>query len=138
MIDALLILFTIFLIGVAIVDYKYKAIPSIVLTAMIFVLLFLRFDNLQYALIMGVFGILIWEFAHDNEVSFGLADIKVLIMIGFFISNLMSATIFLICFGFGQIIYLGVMRKWSNHDEVPFLPMLLGLWIGGLLGGIWV
>jgi hypothetical protein len=136
--DVLLILFTLFLLGVAMIDYKYKAIPSIVLTAMLFVLAFLRFENLQWVIIMGVFGLLVWEFAHENEVAFGMADIKVMIMIGFFIGSLTSITIFLLCFGFGQVIYLTVMRRWTKYQEVPFIPLFFAIWIGGLLGGLWV
>ena len=136
---ALIILFTVFLIGISILDFKYKAIPSVILTAMIFVLAFVRFENFQWAVIMGVFGLLIWEFAHENDVSFGIADIKVMIMFGFFISNLMAMTIFLIAFGFGQIIYLGVMRKFSKTpQEVAFIPLFLALWLGGLAGGLWI
>jgi len=138
MIDQLLIIFTIFLVVIAIIDFKFRAIPSVVLTAMLFVLLFLRFENLQWALILGVFGLLLWEFAHENGVSFGLADIKVMIMMGFFINSLLSVTTFLICFGVGQILYFGAMKRWSKNEEVAFIPMLLGIWIAGLIGGLWI
>jgi len=138
-INPILIFFTFFLIGISILDYKYKAIPSTVLTAMIFILLFIKFDNLQWALILGALGLMLWELAYENESSFGMADVKVMVMLGFFISNLALMSVFLIIFSFGQLIYLIVMRQFfKSSQEVPFIPFFLGLWLGGLFGGLWI
>ena len=134
---ALLIIFSFFLLVVSILDWKFKAVPSILLTSVLFVLLFIRFENIQWVMILGVFSLLIWEFSVGNNVSFGVADIKVMAMFGFFINNLISMSIFLVLFGIGQVFYLFILRR-NGNKEVPFIPFFLLLWIIGVLGGSFV
>lgn len=133
-----MVLFTFLFFVFAVIDFRNKAIPSVLLTGFLLVLLFIRFEFFQWALISAFFGILLWEFSDENEVAFGLADIKVIAMLGFFIGDLLSMAIFLISFSFGMIIYFFVMRKWSRFEEIPFIPFLFAIWIGGLAGGLWV
>ena len=135
---ALLIIFTIFLLGISLIDFKFRAIPSVLLSGMLFILLFLRFENIQWACILGVFGIILWEFSSANNISFGIADIKILIMFGFFIGTIQSISTFLIAFSFLNVIYLAGIKKILKSSEVPFIPFLFVLWVGGLLGGLWL
>jgi len=133
-----LIVFTILLGIFALIDLKYKAVPSVLLTGSLILLTFIRFSHFKYVLILTLFGLLLWEFAHENEVAFGIADIKILAMIGFFIGNIGSMVTFLLVFSISQVLYLFVMRKYTKFEEIPFIPMLFAIWIGGLLGGLWI
>ena len=138
MITTLTIVFTLLLILFTIMDIKTRAVPSVLLTASIFSLAVLRFENIQYALILGIFGYMLWEFSEAEQISFGVADIKIMIMIGFFMTSLLSFAGFMIAFAVGQVFYIFAVRKWTKMEEIPFIPFLLALWIGGLVGGIWI
>jgi len=144
--SSLIIVFTLFLVGISILDFKYKAVPSIFLTLMLIILSFLRFDNIQWVFILTLFGLFLWELSHENKTSFGLADIKVMAMMGFFINSVWTIGVFLILFSVSQLIYFTLIRSFIKNEneilgisqEVPFIPVLLVLWLIGLIGGLWV
>lgn len=134
--EIMLIVFTLLMLIFTIMDMKFRAVPSVLLTASIFLLAFLRFENFQWAVIMGLFGLLLWEFSEAQQISFGIADIKILIMFGFFL-NLQGIFAFLVAFSIGQVFYIFALRKWTNYgDDMPFIPMLFGLWIAFLITGV--
>ena len=137
MIPILLIIFSLLLIVFSIIDIKSKAIPSILLTGTLFFLAFIRFDNIQWAILLGILGLLMWEFAESNEVSFGVADIKVMIMFGFFITSIYSMFGMMILFAVGQVFYIFGLKRYTKMKEVPFIPFFLAIWIAGFIGGLW-
>jgi len=136
--SATIIIFTVLLFIFTLLDVKSKAIPSILLTATIFFLAFLRFANFKWAVLFGIFALMMYEFADGNGISFGMADIKVMIMFGFFISSMFGAFAFLIAFAVGQVFYTFGMRKFTKMEEFPFIPLFFAIWIGGLVGGLWI
>jgi hypothetical protein len=133
-----IIIFTILLLIFTLLDIKSRAIPSVLLTATLFFLAFLRFANIKWAVLFGIFALMMWEFADSNQVSFGVADIKVMIMFGFFIPSMFGAFAFLIAYAVGQVFYIYGMRKFTKLKEVPFIPLFFAIWIGGLIGGLWI
>jgi hypothetical protein len=133
-----IIIFTVLLLIFTLLDIKSRAIPSILLTATIFFLAFLRFANIKWAILLGIFALMMWEFAEGNKVSFGVADIKVMIMFGFFIPSVMGMFVFLLTYAVGQVFYIFGMRKFTKFKEVPFIPLFFAIWIGGLVGGLWI
>jgi len=137
-ISVVLLIFTVLIIIFSILDLKTRAIPSVLLTATIILLTFVRWANFRWALIFGLFGLLLYEFSEAEGIDFGIADIKVMIMLGFFIPNIFSMLALVGSFAVGQVFYIFIVNKFAKFKEVPFIPFLLALWIGGLIGGIFV
>jgi len=126
---ALLLLF-------AIIDIRKKAIPSVFLTAVLFVLAFVRFLNFHWAVVMSLLGLLLWEFSEGNKVAFGVADIKVMAMLGFFVSSAYSMLIMMLMIGIGQFLYINGLRSGLKVKEVPFLPFFFIVYVIGLATGV--
>lgn len=134
----LIIGFGIALLIFSIMDVKFKAIPSVILTTCLFLLLIIRFENLKYGVLAGVFAILIYELTYSNKHQFGMADIKVMIMIGLLISTFSGFIVYLVTFGFIQLMYIIYCNYMLNKKDgdLPFIPMFLALYIGLAVGGI--
>lgn len=120
-------------------DLKYKAIPSIILTGTIFTVLILRPDNLLFGVIALVFALLIKDFNSIEGMEFGVADIKILIIIGLLLANFQSLMLMIIVFLIFQFVYT-VMWRWriNKEGEMAFVPCLLAvyvalIWIGGVV-----
>lgn len=137
MIDFLLWVVLGVLIIVSILDIKYKAVPSVILTGMIFVCLLLRPDNLLFGVIVFVFALMIKDLLDDIAgMSFGVADVKILIIISLLLANFSALMIMIICFLFFQFFYTLVWRwKVSKEEEMPFIPCLLAVYIALMLMG---
>jgi hypothetical protein len=134
---ALLIITFLALIGIAIWDIKYKKIPSIILTALLLIVAIVNFDQgFKYGILTSIFALLIYEFAEGNNTSFGIADIKVMITIGFLITSFNMFLMFLLLFALVQIIYIVYFRTGlKKKGEIPFIPafviIYVALWILG-------
>jgi len=127
-----------FLILVSILDIKYKAIPSVFSSAMLFAVLLLRPDNLIYGVLCLVFAIMIRDLLDDVAgMSFGLADIKILIIMGLLLTNFSSLMLMIFSFLFFQFAYT-FLWKWKikNEEEIPFIPCLLAVYITLLIVGV--
>lgn len=120
-------------------DLKYKAVPSVLLTGMIFAILLLRPDNLLFGVIALVFGIMIQDLISDVAgMEFGRADIKILIIMGLLLTNFTSLMIMIIMFLIFQFAYTVVWRwKVAKTGEMPFIPCLLAVYIALIfVGGV--
>jgi hypothetical protein len=129
-------IFSALLIIFSILDIKSKAIPSIFLTATILFLGFMRFVNFEYAVLMGLLGLLMWEFSEGNKTPFGMADIKIMIMLGFFISTNKAIITLFVIFAVSQFVYIYLASK-VFKKEIPFVPLFLWIWILGNFIGLW-
>lgn len=118
-------------------DIKYKAVPSVILTSMIFVVLLLRPENIYFGVVAFVFAILIKDLINDVAgLDFGNADIKIFIVMGLLIGNLASLMMLIIIFLCFQFIYTLLWRYFvSNEDEMPFIPCLTAVYIAMMLIG---
>jgi hypothetical protein len=134
---ALLIITFLALVGIAIWDIKYKKIPSIILTALLLVVAIVNFEvGFKYGLLSSIFALLIYEFAEGNGTSFGIADVKVMITIGFLITSFNMFLMFLLLFALVQIVYIVYFRTGlKKKGEIPFIPafviIYIVLWILG-------
>ncbi len=137
MIPALILILLGVLILASYLDIKYKAVPSVILTSMILVVLFLRPDNLYFGLITFVFAIMIKDLINDVAgLDFGNADIKIFIVMGLLIGNLQNLFLLIIIFLIFQFVYTLIWRwKVSKEDEMPFLPCLTAVYIAMILVG---
>lgn len=134
---ALLIITFVALVGIAIYDIKFKKIPSVIITTLLFVVAFLNFEQgFKYGILASIFALLIYEFAESNGTSFGVADIKVMIVIGFLITSFDFFLMFLLLFAFVQMVYIFYFRSGlKKKGEIPFIPAFViiyaVLWILG-------
>jgi prepilin signal peptidase PulO-like enzyme (type II secretory pathway) len=124
----------------AYIDIKYKKIPSIALTLLLFLVVAIGLQtpaNLGYGILAGIFGLLMYEFAEGNNTSFGIADVKVLTIMGFMISTITGFATFLITFAVVQLFYIGYYKfVLKKKGEIPFIPALVIVYIlTWILGG---
>ena len=132
----ILILFGVLILA-SYLDIKYKAVPSVILTSMIFVVLLVRPENLYFGVVTLVFAILIKDLINDVAgLEFGMADIKIFIVMGLLIGNLASLLMLIVIFLCFQFLYTLIWRwKVSDEDEMPFIPCLTAVYIVMMLIG---
>jgi len=137
MIDWLIFVVLGVLVLASFLDLKYKAVPSVLLTGMIFAVLLLRPDNLLFGIIAFVFAIMIRDLISDVAgMEFGVADIKILVIMGLLLTNFASLMIMIIMFLIFQFAYTVVWRwKVSKTEEMPFIPCLLAVYVALILVG---
>ena len=135
----MLVLLFLFIISLA--DLKWKAIPSIVMTGMLFVVAVVNTSNFFYFGLLTIFGLLMYEFDFIS----GIADLKAFAIIGFVISSHYEVFIFMmlfVVFGF----FYKVLSKYMLKEkyEIAFLPVFFFSYMGLkivmsiVFGGIWV
>jgi len=132
---SILIWILIFCLGVAtVLDLKFKAVPSVFLTGILFVVLVLRVDNLVF----GVLACLLMLIVYDNDKQrTGVADFKVVAIIGLLVPTVQAFFSFAIVFVLLQVLYVGIIRQFANFDgEIPFLPCLYATFIGLVVSGV--
>ena len=127
------------LVIASIFDIKYKAIPSVLLTGTIFIALMLRPDNLLFGVIAFVFALIIKDLMSDVAgMEFGVADVKIIIVIGLLLANFFSLILMIIMFIVFQFVYTFIWRlRINKEDEMAFVPCLLAVYVALILiGGV--
>ena len=125
------------LIIASFLDLKYKAVPSVFLTGLLFIVAIMRIESLPYGILAGIFAWLIKDLINDyNGLEFGMADIKILMIIGLLIPTMNFFLIFIGIFSLFQFVYTLVWQwKLPKEKERPFIPCLLAVFIALLLIG---
>ena len=139
MIDWLIWIVLAVLIFASYLDLKYKAVPSVFLSGLIFIVLLLRPQNLLYGAILLAFGIMIRDLIDDVAgLDFGMADLKILVVIGLLFASSHVMFLFVVVFGIMQFVYTTLWRtKISKDDHIPFIPCLLAVYVTlMILGGV--
>ncbi len=138
MIDVLVILFLGVLLIASFLDLKYRAVPSVFLTAALFIVLIMRIENLQYGIMAFVFAWLIKDILSIKNIEFGVADIKIMATIGLFIMTMNGFLIFIGIFALFQFVYtLAWQWRFGSDHERPFIPCLTAVYLTLILiGGI--
>lgn len=125
----------IFLVIVAVIDWKAKAIPSILLTGGLFTIIALNQDNIFYGLMAFVLSYLLYEANFFG----GVADIKVFTLLGFLIQSFYSFGMFVVFFAIAgvswKVVYKIIFAK-KDENECPFLPAFVFVYFGLLIGGL--
>lgn len=119
-------------------DIKYRAIPSVILTGTIFVVLLLRPENVLYGLASFVFALLIKDLISDIAgMEFGVADIKVFVIMGLLVSIFQDFVLMILIFLVFQFVYTVVWRiRVSKTDLMAFVPCLTVVYIALMLLGV--
>lgn len=118
-------------------DLKSKQVPAILTTSIILVLSILNIAHLQYGIIAFIFGWLLFEFDFIG----GLADVKVITIIGLMCSSLFGIFGMIILVTLYGSIYKIAFGMILKKDAVAFtLPLFLiyiTMWIlSGFMRGI--
>ena len=127
------------LIIASFLDIKYKRMPSVFLTGLLFIVAIMRIESLPYGILAGIFAWLIKDLIADfNGLDFGMADIKIMMVIGLLIPTMNMFLIYIGVFSLFQFVYTLVWQwKFPHEKERPFVPCLLAVLIALILiGGV--
>jgi len=120
-------------------DIKYKQVPSVLLTGLLFITAIMRVENLQFGILALLFAWLMKDLIFEaNGLDFGMADIKIFAVLGLLISTMNMFLIMIGLFAIFQLAYT-LLWKWkvNNDEEMPFVPVLTFVFIAMvLIGGI--
>lgn len=120
----------------AYLDWRSHSVPSFATTTIILALLLIQPENLIWGVSAFTFGWLLYEFDFLGGRFFGgIADVKVVTIIGMMISSLPQfATLMIATTGFSVI--LSIILYYNNAkkipEEIPFIPVLLVVYLAVL------
>jgi len=114
----------------SLIDYKFKAIPSVFLTSIIIVLLFLHPAKLYFGILALVYALFLYEFTFIE----GIADIKIITMIGLMINSISVLGIFMILVVLYGTIWKLLVRWMYKRSKIKcktiaFIPVLFFVFI---------
>ena len=135
------LLVLIFLFVISIIDFKWKAIPSVIMTGFLFIIAAVNTTNFFYFGLLTIFGILLYEFKFIG----GVADIKALSIVGFTIASHLETFIFILLVTFFGLLYK-ILAKYilREREETAFLIVFffsylcLKLIMNIMWGGNWI
>lgn len=123
---ALLVIFSV-------IDWQYRAIPSIFLTGVLFVILALNPSHLFFGILSLAFALLLYEFDYIG----GIADIKVIIIIGLMLGTMQSLGFYMILVViFGFVWKLLIKWRYRRARQTAFIPVFLFVYLALLLLGM--
>lgn len=133
MIQALIYIVFGFLLFASIIDWKFKVLPSIILTGMLFAVAVLNPANLWF----GIMAFMISYLLYEADFFSGVADIKIMTMIGFMLSTtnyLFGLILLTVVYG----LFWKILIKWrfKKEKDVAFIPVFFFIYIAlWILGG---
>jgi hypothetical protein len=137
MILELIVGFAIFVF--ALFDLKERAVPSFLTTTVILALLLIQPQNLPWGVSAFTFGWLLYEFDFLGGRFFGgLADVKVVTIIGLMIGSLSQFAVMMIMTT-GLSVILSMFLYYKNNkkipEEIPFIPVLFLVYLATMIAG---
>lgn len=138
MITWLVVLVLLFFLISSYLDIKYKAIPSVFLTSVLFIVFVLRPENLAFGIGAGIFAWFMKDVLSIKDLEFGMADIKIMIIIGLLIPTMNLFLIYIGIFALFQFVYTIIWQvKIGNDGERPFIPLLTAVYLTLIMiGGV--
>lgn len=134
MIDLLVLGVLISLIGASYLDLKYRAIPSVFLTGLLFAVAIVRIDFIGLGVLAGIFAWVMKDILSIKQLEFGMADIKIMMIIGLMMHTRAEFFLFMGVFAVFQFVYTSVwVWKFGGDKERPFVPCLLAIYITMML-----
>ena len=135
MIISLAIVLVFILIAVALIDLRFKEIPSIFLTGILFAVMMLQLFQYPASIFPIASGLTMFVFAwllYEGDFIGGIADVKVITIIGLMLSSytyIFIAILLILLYGFVYKLLYRYLLKKDKHDEVPFIPCLTSVYI---------
>jgi len=128
---SLIVLGALFLVSY--LDLKYRTMPSVILSSLIFVLLIIYPSHLIFGLTAFAFAFMMKDLTSND---FGVADIKVMIVIGLMIGSLNEFILMIFLFVILQFAYTVIWRwKFGKGSEMAFVPCLTLVYIAMMILG---
>lgn len=142
MIDLAMVL--LFVLGVvAIIDWKFKQVPSIFLTGILLATATIHLYNFEVGMISIVFGILSFVYAwmlYEADFIGGMADVKVITIIGLMLVNVQmffTMMLMIVLFGMAYKMTFKYILKYEEGKEIPFILSLYAVYIAlYFIGGV--
>lgn len=126
----------IFLAIVGVIDWKFRKVPSIFLTGMLFVVAFISISLNPNSLNFGILGLIMAYFLYEADFFGGIADVKVMTMISFMLVNSWYLLAFIVLVGIFGITWKGIIKiRMNKETEFAFLPVFFFIFIALLLLG---
>lgn len=130
----LLLVLGFLLLVATILDIKFKSVPSVFLTAMMFTTLILRPENLVFGVLAVLLMLIVRELS-DEEI--GMADFKIMAVLGLLIPTTQAFFSFTLVFVILQACYIGIIRYFAEIEgEIPFIPCLFVVYLASVLSGV--
>ena len=110
------------LLIVSLIDLKYKAIPSVLMTSLLFMVAITNISNIGGAVLLVILGLLIKDMDLENHIL-GIADFKAFAIVGFLLHDILSVIIFIWIFLIFQVVWAVISRKIVKMKdvEIPYL-----------------
>ena len=107
---------------VSLIDLKYKAIPSVLMTSLLFMVAITNISNIGGAVLLVILGLLIKDMDLENHIL-GIADFKAFAIVGFLLHDILSVIIFIWIFLIFQVVWAVISRKIVKMKdvEIPYL-----------------
>lgn len=132
--DLFIILVAVVLVLFSIIDWHVRAIPSLFLTATLFIIAVLNPANLFF----GLMALLMAWLLYEADFFSGMADIKIMAMIGFMIPTTWFLLLYiaLVCI-LGFVWKLIIKWRMKSEKETAFIPVFLFVYLSMYaLGGL--
>ena len=128
---------------VSLIDFKFKKIPAFFLTGIILTVALTHFYDFNVGLISLSMGILAFVYAralYEIEFIGGLADVKVMAIIGLMINSIQMFFTFMllvVLFGMAYKLTFRYILKRKDNEEIPFILCLFFVYLTlFLIGGV--
>ena len=114
------------LIILSIIDLKKKEFPAVLTSGLLFTVAIVKFNNLEF----GVMAFILGWFLMEADFFSGIADLKIITVIGFFITQIGMFLLFTILILIYGVVYKILMVKVvKQKKETAFIPVLLAVYI---------
>lgn len=114
------------LILLTVMDLKKREFPAVLTSGLLFVVALVQFNNLEFGIMAFILGWFLMEFDFFS----GIADLKIIATMGFFINNLGMFFLFTILILIYGVVYKVLMVKIvKQKEETAFIPVLLAVYI---------
>lgn len=114
------------LILLTFMDLKKKEFPAVLTSGLLFVVALVKFQNIEFGLIAFILGWFLMEFDFFS----GIADLKVITIMGFFITEMGMFFLFtILILVFGVVYKILMVKLIKQKEETAFIPVLLAVYI---------
>ena len=114
------------LILLTVMDLRKREFPAVLTSGLLVVVALVQFNNLEFGLMAFILGYFLMEFDFFS----GIADLKIIAVLGFFITEMGMFFIFtILILVFGVVYKLLMLKVVKQKDETAFIPVLLAVYI---------
>lgn len=109
---------------ISIIDLKFRQIPSILLSGVLFVTAFLSFYFNPSGLTIGILSLIFAIILFEADFIGGIGDIKVIVVIGLMLNSLFALFWYVLLIMIFGIIWKMIIKWRYKAKEYAFIPVL--------------